>query len=135
MIVERSEHGSAADFRSGPALFPWTDEGNVQWYYRLRGPNPKKVPGHPVVWVEAGVGLQVAKKDAQRRTEDFDHPFISKVTEDSSVGRPPAGKTEHRVKGFFRGHRSSVVTGVEMYIKPDRIVSLPPLPRRGRVAV
>ncbi len=132
MIVERSEHRSEKDFRPGRAQFYLTDEDDVEWLYRLRGP---KIPGHPVVWVQADGGLHVAVEDAQRHLEAFDKPFSVKITEDNAAGRPPTGVTQHAVEGFFRGHRSQVETSVYMPLRPDRIVSLPPVVGPGHVAV
>jgi hypothetical protein len=135
MIVERSEHRSKDDFHSGPAQFHWTDEDHVEWLYRLRGPKADMVPGHPVVWVKAEEGLRVDAENVPRRPAKFDDPFRVETTKASPAGRPPVGVAKHSVEGFFRGHRSPVETSVFMPVRPDRVVSLPPLQGRGHVAV
>jgi hypothetical protein len=53
VLVERSESRSKEDFRAGPAQFHLTDEGDVEWLYRLRGPQEEKVAGKPVMWIQA----------------------------------------------------------------------------------
>jgi Mg-chelatase subunit ChlD len=131
VIVERSERRSEGDFHPGPARFDLTpDEDDVEWLYRLRGPQADKVPGQPVVWVKADGALRIAAKDVPRRPIAFDDPFRVKITTD----RTPTGAAKHSVKGFFRGHYSEVETSVSMQ-RPDRVVSLPPLAGRGHVAV
>jgi hypothetical protein len=135
VVVQRSEHRSKDDFHSGPARFDWTDEEYVEWLYRLQGPQEKKVPGQAVMWIQAERGLRIAAEDSPRRPVAFDDPFRVKITAAGLADRPPTGVAKHSVKGFFRGHHPEVETSVSMPIRPERVVSLPPLRGRGHVAV
>jgi hypothetical protein len=79
--------------------------------------------------------LRIAAAYTLRRPIAFDDPFHVKITAASLADRPPTGVAKHSVKGFFRGHHLEVETSVFMPVRPERVVSLPPLSGRGHVAV
>jgi hypothetical protein len=132
MTVEFARDKYSGVFRARGEPLDLTDEDGVEWSFRLSG--PKGVPGTPVMWVEASPGLRAAGDERLRQTVPFGRPFVRRIAEDPGAG-PHKEVLQHAVRGFFRGHRTGVVTDVRLHPEPNLVVSLPAPPRDGHVAV
>jgi hypothetical protein len=135
VTLEWSPSRDPGQFQEGPNELPLTDQPKgVERFYRLRAPEgaPK---GQPVRWVERDAGLRPGGEDeGGQRAVELGRPFAARIVVDEKVAGGPNPR-RHRVVGFFRGHRSEVVTRVRWYQEPDLTIALPPPRSEGRLAV
>jgi hypothetical protein len=133
VVVQYARDSYSGDFKARGEPLDLTDEGGVAWSFRVQG--PANVPGTPVTWVEVSPGLRLTGDEGQREVVSFGRPFVRRIAEGERAAGPPPAVLHHAVHGLFRGHRSVVATDVRLHPEATFIVSGPPVPKRGYVAV
>lgn len=115
------------EYRTDTPTLVVTDESSLVRHYRIEAPESVK-QGYPVVWFKRGKWLQAKEEGTVREVlKRIDAKLRQDGTTDNLVPErlpkeprsPRVDRTEHGLRGFFRGQELGLTMNVELHRLPE----------------